>query len=89
MPVTWLKDGKPLSASEVEMKADGPVLSLHIPSTVLDDEAEYAVMVGKTQSKAELLVDGKIISLLVLLLLFAHYLPSYFTTGFLIQFFLL
>lgn len=61
MPITWLKDGKPLTAkpSEIEMMAEGPVLSLRLPATVLDDEAEYTIIVGKTQSKAELLVDGQ------------------------------
>lgn len=60
MPVTWLKDGKtiPADSKDVEVKTVGNVLSLHIPATVLDDEAEYAVVVGKSRSKAELLVDG-------------------------------
>lgn len=61
-PVTWLKDGKPILADgkDVVMKAEDTVLSLHIPATVLDDEAEYSVVVGKVKSAAELLVDGKV-----------------------------
>lgn len=60
-PVTWLKDGEaiPADSTSVELKSEGPVYSLHLPATVLDDEAEYTIVVGKTQSKAELLVDGK------------------------------
>lgn len=62
MPVTWYKDGKVLPADNknIVMEATGNVLSLHILSTTLDDEAEYSVVVGKTKSKAELLVDGEI-----------------------------
>lgn len=61
LPITWLKEGKeiPVDNKHAVMRTEGKVLSLHIDSTVLDDEAEYAIVVGKTKSKAELLVDGK------------------------------
>lgn len=65
MPVVWLKDGKPLPADskDLEMKATGNVLSLHFPSTVLEDEAEYSIVIGKSKSRAELLVDGMLYTL--------------------------
>ena len=60
MPVTWCKDGKTLSADSKHtiMKTEGKVLSLHIPCTTIDDEAEYSIVIGKSKCKAELLVDG-------------------------------
>jgi len=63
MPITWLRDGKPLPAdSGCQVSTVDKVLTLHIPKTVLDDEAEYTVVVGKTKSTAELLVDGESIT---------------------------
>ena len=62
MPVTWLKDGKPLPTDDknIEMQVVDKVFSLHIPSTVVEDEAEYTIVIGKSKSKAELLVDGEL-----------------------------
>lgn len=60
-PVTWYKDGKPISAddSEYVTSSEGLVHRLVISAAKLDDEAEYKLVAGPATSTAELLVDGK------------------------------
>ena len=57
--VTWYKDGKEIIPDDNhEITVDGNWQRLKIASCVLDDEAEYSVVVGKESSRAMLWVEG-------------------------------
>lgn len=57
--VTWYKDGKELIPDDGhEIIVDKSWRRLKIPACVLDDEAEYSVVVGDETSRAMLWVEG-------------------------------
>ena len=60
IPVTWSKDGKPLTDSDqYRLVSAGNVHKLVIAKATLDDEADYTVTAGSVKSTASLLVDGE------------------------------
>lgn len=59
-PVTWLKEGKPISPSDMyQITSEGLVHKLVISKADLNDEGDYKVVAGPAQTTASLLVDGK------------------------------
>lgn len=62
-PVTWYKDGKPVTpADNCQISSEGLVHKLLISRAQLSDEADYKIVAGPVSSTAELLVDGKTLS---------------------------
>ena len=58
-PVTWYKDGMPLTPSDsLQITSAGIIHRLVIKKAQLSDEADYKVVAGPVTSTAELLVDG-------------------------------
>jgi titin len=56
----WLKNGKAIKASEhYEMISEGTTHTLLIKDAVLDDEAEYTVVIGDAKSTATVFVEGE------------------------------
>ena len=64
--VTWLRDGKPIEASDKFLIVKrGKERRLSVVNTDTPDEAEYSCVIGERTTKAELLVDGEYNALLV------------------------
>ena len=57
--VTWLKDGKPVTADDKHIiQVEESWHRLTLPSVGLDEEAEYTVQIGDQSTKAMLWVEG-------------------------------
>jgi hypothetical protein len=60
LPARWFKDKVEIfPTDDRQMSVEGTVHKLTIPKSVLEDEAEYLVVIGGRQSKALLLVEGE------------------------------